>query len=87
MLRRSLNEWLDRGTASQRFFKRFLFNFAIMMFVFTALHFICRPFHWKFFEGRPFVSEEFWVDCVCFGFGFAITDVTSQSSPKDRSTL
>jgi hypothetical protein len=87
MSRQAFNQWLESGARPQRFFKRFLFYFVILVLASAVLDSLGVRFHWELFEERPFVSLEFWLRCFFLGFGLAIANLGRLTAIKDNSRL
>jgi hypothetical protein len=87
MSRQAFNHWLERGTGPQRFFKRFLLYFLVLILVYAALDSLGIHFHWELFNERPFVSGGFWARCFFLGVGLAISTIGRRTSIRDNSTI
>lgn len=67
----SLDDWLDRGTTPEKFWKLLFYFFSRFILVFCILHYLGAAYpdsRWGF-PGPT--SVEFWACCVLFGVIFA----------------
>ncbi len=87
MRQTKLGSWLVQGSPGLRFAKEFSFNLAVSMIVWCALFYGNRHIGPKLFTDMPFVSEDFWVTCVCYAFGFAIVGAASNGKIQKNRTL
>ena len=80
MSRAAFVEWLGRGSQTQRFGKRLLFNLVVAFATFSVLHAAGVVARWRMFSSPAFLSVEFWVRAVLFGVGFTLLGFGKQPS-------